>query len=279
MIGCGSGWSRCWRIRPAVSVIRAAAATRRGCVSRGCCSCCLRGCVMWICRASSVFAAERRAGAGCMSGSRRVCGSGRCGCLWPNSMPEALLTGRALSLTRRWWMQKGGRPGRPQPCQQGLSLQQVPPRCRWRRPPRSCPGRPGQRERTGAPAAADRSVARRRLPAGRGLGRPRLLQRSAPRRARRTRDQPSDQQTPQTGFSTTARHDSQRGPPTGTGKADSRPTCTSPLGRRAHQRLDPTLPPTHDPHRTQQHRLPRLPHPRPAHHPQQVIVSSVPGEP
>jgi hypothetical protein len=44
-----------------------------------------------------------------------------------------------------------------------------------------------------------------------------------------------------------------------------------PLGRRANQCLAPPLPQTHDPHRAEQTRLPRLPHPRTHHHPRTGI--------
>jgi hypothetical protein len=279
MISCGGGWSRCCRIRPAVSSIQAVSATRPASVWKGCCICSTRGCVTSICPASSASRPARPAGGGCLSGSSRVFGSKRWRRWSPNWTGQTRSTGHASLLTPRSSTRKRGLPGRAEPGQPRLSLNQIPFSSRRERLAAPGPARPRQRKRTRPPAPPGRRDQGGRLPAALGLGRPRLLQQPAAPSTPRTVDHPADQPTPPRRRPTPRRPTGQTAERTRpqTPHPHTRPERPPPLGRRTHQRLAPPLQTTQHPHRTQQPDLPRLPHPRTHHHPRPRIVSSLPG--
>ena len=273
----GSSWSRFCSIRRVAFATPAASATRLVRVWKACSICSTRGCGTSTCRASWVFPPARRVGAGCTSGSSGASGRRRWRCWSPNSTNRNASIGHGWSSMPRSSTRKRGRQSRAKPGQSRLSVQQVPPRRRRPGLAARSAARSGQRKRTCALATADRRAQRRRLPAKRGLGRPRILLGTTSRGASRTRDHTADQQTAPARRTASRRPNrTNRHSRTQTRSSPQRPASPPPLGRRTHQRLATPLPPTQHPHRTQQPRLPRLPHDRPHPHPRTRILSSLP---
>jgi hypothetical protein len=279
-IGCGRRSSRCFRGWSGGFAIRGGSGVTIGPVWRGSCMCCGTGCRGGRCLRSRGFRAVRRAGGGWISGSGRGCGR-RCwrACRrgWRR---RSGLTGRGRSSMPRSSMQKGGRAGR--------ALAARPPRQplpRSRRRARAAAGGRTlgrQHARSALPAAADRPCLRPGQAAARGLGRPRLRQQRAPRRAHPARYPAADQPPPPRRRPDPRRDADARDLARPQALPQShRPTRPPPLAGRAHQRLAPQLAPHLNPLGTPTRALPRPPptrllndHPTP---PRMVIVRPLPA--